>query len=179
MVVEPVEINAGTYYLRALRDDARIDDRPAMVVAFADPACRRWLAHLDIGDLTRAGEYIAQRARDWAAETRFSWAVADPLTGALLGEVLLKDLALAAGTAEAGCWAHPDARGKGMTTEALGAVLRFGFGALGLREVVYTHAPDNLASARVGAKLGFSPLRHTDTDRVLVLRNAEPDADVE
>ncbi|MGQ0837354.1 GNAT family N-acetyltransferase [Actinokineospora sp.] len=169
--MEPVEINAGRYYLRAHRADDRIDDRPAIVEGFADPESRRWLSHLDIGDVHRAGEYIAMRAAGWADETRLSWAVADPLTGNLLGEVLLKNLDLAGGTAEAGCWAHPDARGRGMTTEALGAVVRFGFGALGLREITYKHGKGNTASRRVAEKLGFALIRDTDEDAELVLRN--------
>ncbi|WP_436502100.1 GNAT family N-acetyltransferase [Actinokineospora sp. HUAS TT18] len=166
-----VEINAGRFYLRALRADDRIDDRQAIIEGFADDESRRWLSHLDVSDLDRAGAYIARRAEGWIEETRFSWAVADPLTGNLLGEVLLKEVDLAAGTAEAGCWTHPSARGMGMATEALGAVLRFGFGALGLKEIVYKHSPGNAASARVAAKLGFTKVTETDERTVLVLRN--------
>ncbi|CRK59797.1 acetyltransferase [Alloactinosynnema sp. L-07] len=169
--VEFVEINAGRFYLRALRADDRIDDRQAIVEGFADPESRRWLSHLDVSDLDRAEAYIVRRAQGWAEETRFSWAVAEPTTGDLLGEVLLKEVDLAAGTAEAGCWTHPSARGRGMATEALGAVLRFGFGALGLKEIVYKHSPGNEASARVAAKLGFTVVTETDERIVLVLRN--------
>ncbi|SDD20215.1 Protein N-acetyltransferase, RimJ/RimL family [Actinokineospora iranica] len=166
-----MEINAGKYYLRALRDDARIDDRPAIIAGFADPESKRWLPHLDVSDLERAGAYIARRRAAWADETRFSWVVADPLTGEFLGEVLLKEVDLEHGTAEAGCWALPAARGKGMTTEALGAVIRFGFGALGLREITYKHYAGNVASRRVAEKLGFSLVRDTDEGALLILRN--------
>ncbi|WP_018682401.1 GNAT family N-acetyltransferase [Actinokineospora enzanensis] len=178
--MEPVEINAGAYYLRALRDDARIDDRPRVVEGFTDPVSRQWLAHIKVHDLASAGEYIERRAADWAHETRLSWAVADPLTGVLLGEVQLKELDLAGGTAEAGCWAHPDARGKGMTTEALAAIIRFGFGALGLRAIAYRHERGNEGSARVAAKLGFTPVSDEPSgDVVLMLRNPAVDVDVE
>ncbi|MGX7827705.1 GNAT family N-acetyltransferase [Actinokineospora sp. 24-640] len=170
--MEPVEINAGRYYLRALRADDRIDDRPAVVAGFTDPVSRRWLPHIAVHDLDTAGVYIALRAGDWAKETRFSWAVADPLTGDLLGEVLLKELDLAAGIGEAGCWTHPKARGQGLAAEALGAVVRFGFGALGLTEIRYRHETANLASARVAEKLGFSLVGATDGTTTLVLRNA-------
>ncbi|SDH58904.1 Protein N-acetyltransferase, RimJ/RimL family [Actinokineospora alba] len=167
-----VEINAGKYYLRALRADDRIDDRQTIIEAFTDPESRRWMSHVDISDLDRATAYITRRAQGWAEETRFSWAVAEPTTGDLLGEVLLKNVDFDNHTAEAGCWAHPSARGRGMTTEALGAVLRFGFGALGLREVFYKHHPDNLASRRVAEKLGFTVLSEDAESSVLVLRNA-------
>jgi RimJ/RimL family protein N-acetyltransferase len=154
--VEPVEINLGVYYLRALRADERVDDRPAVVEGFADPDTRRWVPGYRIDDLTAAGAYIARRAAEWATDTRYSWAVADPFTGELLGEVGLKDLDLNAGTAEAACWTHPAGRGRGTATKALAAALRFGFGAIGLERVVYKHFASNTASARVAEKCGFA-----------------------
>ncbi|HEV2784659.1 MAG TPA: GNAT family N-acetyltransferase [Actinophytocola sp.] len=153
--MEPVEINLGLYYLRALRADEHIDDRPAVLEGFADPDTRRWVPGYQIDDLADAGAYIARRTREWARDVRYSWAVADPFTGELLGEVGLKELDLTAGTAEAACWTHPAGRGRGMASRALAAALRFGFGAVGLKCVVYRHFSSNLASARVAEKCGF------------------------
>jgi hypothetical protein len=65
--VEPVEINAGQWYLRALRADNRIDDRPA-------------LADLGVTD----PDHVA-----WSADTGYSWAVCDLATGELLAEATL------------------------------------------------------------------------------------------
>jgi RimJ/RimL family protein N-acetyltransferase len=155
--VQPVEIYLGLYYLRALRADEHIDDRPALVEGFADPETRRWVPGIRIDDLDDAGAYIAYRTREWAQDTRYSWAVADPTTGELLGEVGLKQLDLAAGTAEASCWTLPAGRGRGMASRALAAMLRFGFGAIGLRQVEYWYFESNLASARVAQKCGFRP----------------------
>ena len=61
--MEPIEINAGQWYLRALRADERIDDRPA----------------LRDGGITDP-EYVARRNAQWAAESHFSWAVCEPTT---------------------------------------------------------------------------------------------------
>ena len=36
--MEPIEINAGAWYLRALRADERVDDRPALLAMAQDPA---------------------------------------------------------------------------------------------------------------------------------------------
>ncbi|GAA3991837.1 GNAT family N-acetyltransferase [Allokutzneria multivorans] len=156
--MEPIEINAGNHYLRALRADDRLDDRPALVSAFADEAMRRWIYHYSVPDLEAAGRYVALRTREWADDERCSWAVAEPTTGELLGEVGLKNLDLDAGTAEVACWTHPLVRGRGIVTEAIGAALRFGFGALDLKEVRYAHAEGNTASARVALKCGFTLL---------------------
>ncbi len=153
--MEPVEINAGAYYLRQLRADDRLDDRPALVAAFADPDLRRWVTRWRIDDLDMAAEYVARRSDEWAAGERCSWGVAEPASGALLGEVDLIRLDPDWSTAEAGCWIAPDWRGKGVAATALGAALRFGAATLPLRQVDYLHAPDNTASERVAGKCGF------------------------
>jgi hypothetical protein len=70
--VEPVEINAGAWYLRALRADDRIDDRPALAeLGESDP------------------DYVATCVAQWADDTGYSWAVCEPTTGELLAEVSL------------------------------------------------------------------------------------------
>ena len=70
--MEPVEINGGRWYLRALRCDDRVDDRPA-------------LADLGVTD----GGYVDDAADAWADDTRYTWAVCEPTTGELLAEVTL------------------------------------------------------------------------------------------
>jgi len=70
--LDPVEINAGQWYLRGLRADGRIDDRLA-------------LADLGVTD----PEYVARSDAQWAADSRYSWAVCEPTTGELLAEVTL------------------------------------------------------------------------------------------
>ncbi|BCI52078.1 hypothetical protein NIIDNTM18_13560 [Mycolicibacterium litorale] len=71
--MEPVEINAGAWYLRALRADALMDDRPAL----AD------LGETDPGHVGRADA-------DWLADARYTWAVCEPTTGELLAEIALR-----------------------------------------------------------------------------------------
>jgi hypothetical protein len=70
--VDPVEINAGTWYLRALRADDRMDDRPA-------------LADLGVTD----SDYVAVTERRWADDSRYTWAVCEPTTGEMLAEITL------------------------------------------------------------------------------------------
>jgi hypothetical protein len=70
--MDPVEINNGQWYLRALRYDDRVDDRPA-------------LADLGETDL----DYIDDAADGWAENTQYTWAVCEPSTGELLAEITL------------------------------------------------------------------------------------------
>jgi hypothetical protein len=70
--IDAVEINAGQWYLRALRADSRIDDRPA-------------LADLGVTD----PDHVARCAAAWLADTSYSWAVCEVTTGELLAAVTL------------------------------------------------------------------------------------------
>ncbi|WP_199253761.1 hypothetical protein [Mycolicibacterium mengxianglii] len=106
--MEPVEINAGAWYLRALRADERVDDRPALA---------------DIGELDP--QYVRRCTEDWLAGVRYTWAVCEPSTGELLAETIL-DPASGAITSRARD-GHAEAAD---TAEA--AVRRFAQGALGL-----------------------------------------------
>jgi RimJ/RimL family protein N-acetyltransferase len=155
LVVEPIEINAGGYYLRALRADDLLDDRPAIVKAFADPETRRWVADYRIEDLEDADAYIKRRTSEWTRGTRCSWAVAEPTTGDLLGEVDLRGFSDGLDAVQAACWTHPDHRGRGVASTAVGAAVRFSFGALGLTKIGYQHREGNEASRRVAEKCGF------------------------
>jgi RimJ/RimL family protein N-acetyltransferase len=178
--MEPVEINAGAYYLRALRADDRIDDRPAVLAGFTDPETARWIPEYQVHTLAEAGEYIAVRGREWRDGQRCSWAVAEPTTGTMLAEVGLKnlrwdsdigDIGDIGGTADVACWTHPAHRGRGIAAHAVAAALRFGFGALGLTTIGYWYADGNAASARVAAKCGF------DTQRLRLPGAAEVDGE--
>jgi len=73
--MDPVEINAGQWYLRPLRTDSRIDDRAALA---------------DLGELDP--DYVAHSAAQWSADTSYSWAVCEVATGELLAEVALNPL---------------------------------------------------------------------------------------
>ena len=136
-----------------MRADDRIDDRPAVLASCLDPEIRRW-RHRPPPDPAEADAYVRQRAVDWARDRRLTWAVCG-LTGEMLGEVELTGLDLGMGSAEAACWALPTGRGQGMITTAVSAMLRFGFGGLGLHRVEYQWAEGNAASARVAEKCGF------------------------
>ncbi|GAC1412141.1 MAG: hypothetical protein NVSMB60_33860 [Mycobacterium sp.] len=74
--MEPVEINAGAWYLRALRDDDLMDDRPALA---------------DLGETDP--DYVAACSVQWASDIGYAWAVCEPTTGELLAEVKLDPLA--------------------------------------------------------------------------------------
>ncbi|UAK32995.1 hypothetical protein K8O92_03015 [Nocardia asteroides] len=113
--MEPVEINAGAWYLRALRADDRIDDRPALAA----------------GGITEP-DYVARRSAGWAEETCFSWAVCEPTTAELVAEIAVTPMG--DGTANVTGWARPAY--ETALDAGLASVRRFVEGGLGLRPVV-------------------------------------------
>ena len=98
--MEPVEINAGAWYLRAPRSDELIDDRPALA---------------DLGE-TDPG-YVERCSGRWASDTGYTWAVCEPTTGEMLAEVTLDPVAatvrtrVRAGHADAAAAADQSVRG--------------------------------------------------------------------
>ena len=70
--MDPIEINAGQWYLRGLRADSRIDDRPALA---------------DLGETDP--EYVARSDAQWSADSCYSWAVCEVTTGELVAEATL------------------------------------------------------------------------------------------
>lgn len=90
-----------------------------------------------------------------------NWCIADPQTDAALGNVLLILDRYEPGAAELGYFLFEGARGRGLATAAAALATEFGFrpraeGGLGLRRLIAVTVGDNVGSARVLDKLGFT-----------------------
>ena len=57
---------------------------------------------------------------------------------------------------DTGYWVRKRAQGQGFATEAANALVRYAFGALGMRRIGLTHSGGNEASRRIAEKLVFS-----------------------
>jgi len=55
-----------------------------------------------------------------------------------------------------GYWVRKTAQGRGFAMEATNALVRYAFGALGMRRIGLTHSSGNEASRRIAERLGFS-----------------------
>ncbi len=151
----------GAVVLRPHRDE----DAEAMAVACSDPLTQHWLPLLPSPyTVTRAQEHLFQIADDRAAGRALHWAVSasgpEPGGATLLGEIGLQ-VDVRDGTAEVGYWAHPQGRGRGLTTAAVRLAARHALlpvedGGLGLRRVLLRAAAGNTASQRVALAAGFT-----------------------
>ncbi len=95
--------------------------------------------------------------------------------GELMGGTLFPSINARSGIAEAGAFLASPARGRGIVTRAVAAMLDWAFDERGLHRVEWRCAPGNLASRRVAERLG---LTHEGTLRE-VFRVGEERQDLE
>lgn len=81
-------------------------------------------------------------------------------TGALIGDVVLMIRDTAARQGEIGFTFHPDHTGHGFATEAAGAMMALGFGALGLHRIFGRCDALNESSFRLMERLGMRREAH-------------------
>lgn len=135
-------------------------DRERLIEGANDPDNREWIFRLPVpyGD-AEADHFLTMREQDMADGTAVHWVVADPATDAFCGLVSIHRIHRPVG--ELGYWAHPDARNRGLMTEAVRRVSRHAFidvedGGLGLRRLQLFADVDNIASLRVAENAGYT-----------------------
>jgi RimJ/RimL family protein N-acetyltransferase len=136
-------------------------DIPRIVEGCLDPETKRWLGQIPQPfTATVAQEFLHDVAERHARGEAVTWAVADPQTDLLVGTANLFDVRTGR-DAETGYWVHPDARGRGVATEATRLMVRHAFvpedeGGLGLNRVRAIAAEGNLASRRTLERAGMT-----------------------
>jgi RimJ/RimL family protein N-acetyltransferase len=139
-------------------------DAERVMAACNDERTKLWLAGLPSPyGLEDAHGFIDGRLELAAGGDGVSWAIADPETDELLGNVSAFDLRnrIDPTIAEIGYWGHPDARGRGVMSAAVGLAIKHAFtplddGGLGRRRLVLYAAAPNSASAHVAEVNGFT-----------------------
>jgi [ribosomal protein S5]-alanine N-acetyltransferase len=142
------------------------DDWQAVHAWESDPETARFM-HRDVMDKDGTRNFIRRALACRTATPRKKWHLGITLrTGELIGSIALG--MVAEQTAGLGFALHHDHWNLGYATEAVGAVLRFGFETLGLHRVRAHCHVDNTASVRVMEKNGMrregTHLEHTLKD---------------
>ena len=116
-----------------------------------------WLKELD------GPAHLVRRAQEADARgERFDWTIADRATDEFVGHIQIFHLGSFDEThGEIGYGVHPDWRGRGVLTEALGMVVEWAFrhkkdGGLGLRRLALDTAASNKASRHGAEMAGFT-----------------------
>ncbi|HET9658556.1 MAG TPA: GNAT family N-acetyltransferase [Kineosporiaceae bacterium] len=155
----PPVIQDARVQLRAHRPE----DLPRMVEAAGDPLTRQWLpAQPSPYTAADAAAHLEDIREQQAGGHALYWAVADPGDSRLVGEIGMFGLSSPSRSGELGYWAHPDSRGRGLTTAgvrlaARHALLPLEVGGLGMTRLVIRAAAENEASQRVALSAGFRP----------------------
>jgi len=145
---------------RVVLREHRPEDAVRVQETCVDDRTRWWFHDLpDPYTLEEAERYLHNRKEQRAKGNGISWAVADPATDLLLANVSIFDIKPGR-EAEIGYWTHPEARGRGVMTEACGLVVRHAFvpeedGGLGLQRLLVYAAEENTASRHVIESNGF------------------------
>lgn len=138
------------------------------------PACKRLWQHPDtirfIGGTAQDDQAIWFRLQRyggmWPIQGYGFWVFEDKASGAYLGEGGLMDamrgLPGLADMPEAGWALTPEAGGRGLASEALGAILAWADANLAARRIGCIIDPGNAPSLRLAGKLGFAEVDRPD-----------------
>ena len=150
---QPPVLEDAVVRLRPLR----VEDKPAVLAAVADPQMVRWTTIPDPYTAQQADDWVDREAPGgWQAGRNPVWAIADPATDDYLGGI---DLRLdGEGMAEVGYAVAPWARGRGVATHALALACRWGFEVVGLEVIFWLAFAGNEASRRTAERVGFQVL---------------------
>ena len=166
----PVEVDehvgVGLDDARAARDDTcvveirtnrlvlrkpRLTDLPAVVAACQDPEIPRFIPYVPV-------PYGEHEGRAFLESVERAWNESDERTFAVCGD---DDTLVGAVTVRlheggtVGYWLAPSARGQGLMTEAVQAVVRWAREKHGIQSLrLWTH-PENIASQAVAERAGF------------------------
>lgn len=136
------------------------EDLPRIAEACGDSLTRHFLAALPHPyTVATARAYVEDCVWQSATGAKATWAVADPSNDELVGNIAVMDmLGVTPTSGEIGYWMHPDARGRGIMTEAARLAVDHAFAADGLdrRRLVLYAAADNRASNAVAEAAGFT-----------------------
>lgn len=100
---------------------------------------------------------IRRYNQELSAGTGYPFFICDRQTGTILGGITLGNVRRGvAQSGQIGYWIGERHQGKGVMTEALGALCNFAFSELGLHRLEAASIPDNTRSIRILEKAGFA-----------------------
>lgn len=136
-----------------LRPITEADDAD-LVAVFGDGHHLRFWSHAPVADLEAAREYREGIWAGTADRAFFQWAITEA-DDRLVGTTTLGSWDRGNRRAEIGFIVRPEAQGRGIASDAVRTVLRFGFGPMGLHRVEADVDPENLGSIRLLQRVGF------------------------
>jgi RimJ/RimL family protein N-acetyltransferase len=111
----------------------------------------------EAGESRMASEvFVRQCMADWLLQTRYALGIWSNETTELIGFVQIFNLDWSVSSGELGYFIDREYTKKGIMTEVLARVVRFGFLQLELDKLIIKTLIDNYASQRLARRVGFS-----------------------
>lgn len=145
------QLETERFILRA----AEPGDAPAIFRIMSDAQVTRYFGRLPMTAPAEADEHVQALEQSFREWNGIRWMIAPRAGGALVGSCGFWRLLVPHARAEVGYELAPEWWGQGAMTEALAAILGFGFGTMRLHSVEAQIHPANIGSRRVLEKLGF------------------------
>jgi len=135
-------------------------DLDALWAMFTDPTTMRYWGSPAWTDRAQAAAFVERNARAFAAKESVRLALEPKGGGPIVGTCTLFAIDAQNRRAETGYILASSAWGAGLMTEAMAALLDWGFGGLGLHRVEADVDPRNEPSVRILERLGFTREGH-------------------
>ncbi len=152
--------NIGTQVLETERLILRpfvVNDAQAMFDNWAKSEhATRYVTWDPYTDAKEAVDRFEKMQKEYAEKDIYDWAIVLKESNTLIGEISFVGMTPCRKTGELGYIIGENWWGKGYMTEAVGAVMAFGFTKLGLHRIQACHDVRNPASGRVMEKLGMT-----------------------
>lgn len=136
------------------------DDAEALLSFRSNPEAMRFVPRPLQRNTEEALEMIGMINHNIAANECIGWCVVLKSSGKVIGSVSFHRIEKEHHRAELGYMLHPDYWGKGLVTEAVRAIVDYGFRELNFHSIEAIIDPDNTASASVLNKLHFVKEAH-------------------
>jgi RimJ/RimL family protein N-acetyltransferase len=133
----------------------RAADSEALYRLDSDPRVMRYIGDGSVGTRASVAGALVRATKHYRVYPGLGvWPAEERATGAFIGWFCLKYVPKTV-EVEVGYRLLPEAWGRGYATEGAQALVRYGFGDLGLLRIIGLTHPDNIASQRVLQKAGL------------------------
>jgi len=130
-------------------------DAPIIFHLYADPRVMLQRGEPVFEEIKQAEKLIYSWQKLFAEGNGVRWGIEEKESGKLIGSVGFKKIVHQHFRADMGYELNPEFWNKGIMTEAVKAVIEFGFNKMNLHSIEANITPDHMASKRVLEKLGF------------------------
>ena len=132
-----------------------IDDAPQLFLIRSSPLAMQYMDSTPFTELAQAEKFTLEKIKDRTEKKGISWAITLKGNDKLIGDIAYWSISAKNHRAEVGYSLLPQHWGKGYMSEALRAVIDWGFEKLALHSIEADINPHNTASRKLLLKMGF------------------------